>query len=120
MSQTEADKTLDELRKFIEKQKNADGEMDAYAAASTLGVVVWILWQGLVIPCDILEKAERTVQVLLDCEDYINDWKIPEKRVKALEAERISIRNALANNGKGSPREVAGLFDKIGRPDDEV
>lgn len=84
-----------------------------YPVEVKVGVIVHILSQGLVVEVRLLRKALPYIQVMLDDAGYMSKWREPEARRACLLEERAQIEKAIEDGGRGTPKHVRGLFERI-------
>ena len=108
MTQKEADNSL--ARTFEELSFFGD---DAANKESALGVVIWILRQGLVVNKKYLKRALKWASDLSASKDYMNEWDSPQERKMNLDKESVEINKALIAKGKGIKQHIPGLLEKI-------
>jgi hypothetical protein len=107
MTQQEANHSVD---KFFAKKidKDWDGDLEAQ-----LGVVVWVLRQGLNVNKKHLVRAKEIAKSLLGKKEYLDNWKSKVQRVANLKKEIKEISKAIKNKGQGNKQHVPGLMEKI-------
>ena len=109
MTQKEADSSL--AKTFIKKVAKDDN--DEFAAQ--LGVVIWILRQGLKVEEKYLVQAKSITKLLLGSQDYLDCWNSPKERATHLKREAKEITIAIGNGGVGKKKHIPGLFEKIAK-----
>ena len=109
MTQKEADNSL--AKTFI--QKVAKGDDDEFAAQ--LGVVIWVLRQGLKVEKKYLTTAKNITLLLLGSKEYLECWNEPKERLAHLKRESQEITEAIKSGGVGKKEHIPGLMEKIAK-----
>jgi hypothetical protein len=109
MTQKEADNSL--KKSFSQKNEHKDLEV----LAAQLGVIIWILRQGLVVKKEYLLKGKAFAHALLSSKEYLDNWVDSEKRAENLNLEIKDIDEAIKNGGLGKKEHVPGLFEKMNK-----
>lgn len=108
MTQAEADNTLSSL--WLEEPEygwSMNGE-----GFDKLGVVCWILKQGLRVTKPILADTMKFAQAELSDEALGNGWKTSEGRKQAVDKEVLLIAEALAGDGTVTPKPIKTLVEQ--------
>jgi len=109
MTQKEADNSL--AKTFA--QKIASDDSDGFAAQ--LGVVIWVLRQGLKVEKKYLTAAKNITLLLLGSKEYLKCWNEPKERLAHLKRESKEITEAIKNGGVGKKEHILGLMGKIAK-----
>jgi hypothetical protein len=105
MTQAEADNSL---VKAFSRQAEDDDDLCA-----KVGVVIWILRQGLRVKEKYLDRAKDIAYHLLGCKEYLDRWNSSKTRAAHLGREIEEIKEAIKDGGLGKKQHIPGLFEKI-------
>jgi hypothetical protein len=105
MTQKEADRSVKEAFK---KKARYDWQIQA-----RLGVIVWILNQGLKVGNRYLKLVQNYPNRLLKDKEHMDSWREPDERKRCLREERQQIKEALKNDGVGKLKYTKGLMEKM-------
>lgn len=106
MTQKEADDSLEKC--FDGKTFRSTDEKQ-----TGLGVVIWILRQGLKVDGKYLKRAAKFAVDLREDKEYLSEWNSETKRKENLDRELGEINESLKNDGQGNKQHVPGLFEHM-------
>jgi len=78
-----------------------------------LGVVIWILRQGLQVEKEYLIKARKFAEDLIKDKGYLECWDNDRKPQLDKEIKEIDV--VLKNDGIGTKQHIPGLFEKMAK-----
>ena len=117
MTQKEANNTIKKLwEDKVEnyKTKEVRENHKYYSARDKLGVIIWVLSQGLRVPIIKLKEVLKYAKKASDIKFIENEgWRNNEERRYSVLKEIELIQNAIKNNGVGEERHIKGLFEKM-------
>ena len=95
-----------------ESKKTIASELDKEGALSSVGVVVWLIKEGALVPVATIEATRKA----LEAEDPEKGgcWKDPEKRKQEIDKEVALLKRAIEAGGQIDSTGARGIFACIG------